>query len=142
MRRAIPLLASVATIVFALPASPVNATFSGRNGLIVFGAETRNSGYELFTVSATGEDLTRLTHADGDAVNPDWSPDGMQIVFQLEDEGCSIQLMNADGTGMVDLTTGQNPAGWNGCEHQPSFTPDGANIVFGRYDAQSNTEAI
>jgi Tol biopolymer transport system component len=70
----------------------------------------------------------------------------MQIVFQLEDEEgpvfCSIQMMNADGTGMVDLTTGQNPAEWEGCEHQPSFTPDGANIVFGRYDAQGNTEAI
>ena len=146
MRRVISLLASVATIVFALPASPVNATFPGRNGLIAFGAETRHSGYELFTVQANGEDLSRITHVDGNAFNPDWSPDGAHMAFQLEDEEgpvfCSIQLMNADGTDLVDLTTAHNPDGWEGCEHQPSFTPDGTHIVFGRYDAQSDTEAI
>lgn len=49
----------------------VHATYPARNGLILFGAETRRSGYELFTVQADGADRTRLTRLEGDAVNPD-----------------------------------------------------------------------
>jgi Tol biopolymer transport system component len=127
-------------------AMPVRATYPAGNGLILFGAETRRSGYELFTVQADGTDLTRLTHLDGDAVHPDWSPDGTQIVFQLEHtEGpvfCSIELMSADGSEIVDLTTGHHPAGWSGCEHQPSFTPDGTRIIFGQFDDTTQVESI
>jgi Tol biopolymer transport system component len=127
-------------------AMPVRATYPARNGLILFGAETRRSGYELFTVQADGTDRTRLTHLDGDAVQPDWSPDGTLIVFELDHpEGpvfCSIELMNADGSEIVDLTTSQNPAGWSGCEHQPSFTPDGKRILFGHFDDTTGVESI
>jgi Tol biopolymer transport system component len=146
MRRT--LIASLGTVVALLaPASPAaQATYPAANGLIVFGAETRHSGYELFTVEADGSALTRLTHLDGDALQPDWSPDGTQIVFELDHgEGpvfCSVELMNADGTGIVDLTTTQNPDGWSGCEGQPSFTPDGTSIVFGQYDDTTGVEAI
>ena len=127
-------------------AMPVRATYPARNGLIVFAEETRRSGYELFTVRADGTDLTRLTHLDGDAVNPDWSPDGTQIVFEL-DHGhgpvfCSIELMNADGSEIVDLTTGRLPSGWTGCEGQPSFTPDGTRILFGQFDDTTQVESI
>ena len=125
---------------------PVRATYPARNGLILFGAETRRSGYELFTAQADGTDLTRLTHLEGDAVNPDWSPDGTNIVFELDHPDgpvfCSVELMNADGSEIVDLTTGQHPAGWSGCENQPSFTPDGRRIVFGQFDDTTQVESI
>jgi Tol biopolymer transport system component len=131
--------------VIAVGPRAADATYPGTNGLIVFGAETKN-GYELYTVRPNGEGMTRITHVRGDAIHPDWSPDGRQIVFELDDqEGpvfCSIQLMNADGTGMTDLTTSGNPEGWTGCEGQPSFTPDGSRIVFGRYDDATDIEAL
>jgi Tol biopolymer transport system component len=145
MRRTV--VVAVAALAALIPASPAaRATSPAQNGLIVFSAETRRSGYEVFTIDADGNDLTRLTHLQGDAVNPDWSPDGTRIVFEL-DHGdgpvfCSIELMDADGTDVVDLTTDQNPDGWSGCEGQPSFTPDGSRIVFGQYDDTTNVEAI
>jgi hypothetical protein len=78
------IVAATSLMLCVAAAMPASATFPGRNGLILFGAETRRSGYELFTVQADGTDLTRLTHLDGDAVHPDWSPDGTQIVFELD----------------------------------------------------------
>lgn len=50
---------------------------------------------------------------------------------------CSIELVNADGSGLVDLTGDRN-----GCEAQPSFTPDGHRIVFERFDDATNVDAI
>ena len=40
------------------------------------------------------------------------------------------------------MTTGQHPAGWSGCENQPSFTPDGEKIVFGEFDDTTQVESI
>ena len=45
--------------------------------------------------------------------------------------------MNADGSGIVDLTGDRN-----GCEQQPSFTPNGQRIVFQRFDDITFVEAI
>jgi Tol biopolymer transport system component len=144
MRRltALLIVTGMSLVGIATVAGPAAyATFPGSNGRIVFGAETRHSGYELFVVRANGDHLTRITHADGDAVHPDWSPDGRQIVFELDHPSgppfCSIILMNAEGTHMVDLT-GQR----TGCEGQPSFAPDGRRIVFGRFNDVTNVEAI
>lgn len=140
-------IVAVTSVMLCLGAAvPVRATYPARNGLILFGAETRRSGYELFTIQADGTDLTRLTHLDGDAVHPDWSPDGTQIVFEFDHPDgpvfCSIELMNADGSEMVDLTTDQNPVGWSGCEAQPSFTPDATRILFEHYDDTTDIDTI
>ena len=130
---------ATAAAVFAF-ASPASATFPGTNGLIAFSADTGN-GFQLYTVRANGHDLDRITNVLGDAVNAEWSPDGRMIAFELDhpsgEPGCSIMLMNSGGTGMTDLT-GQR----NGCEAQPSFTPDGRQIVFERYDDITNIDAI
>jgi Tol biopolymer transport system component len=146
MRRITALLAAATIFVLVVLAAPAHATFPGRNGLIVFGAETRHSGYELFTVQPDGRDLTRLTHLDGDAVQPDWSPDATQIVFELDHvDGpvfCSIELMDVNTGDIADLTTARNPSGWSGCENQPSFTPDGTRTVFVHFDDTTGVESI
>ena len=139
-----PILAAArALLALACAAPTASATFPGSNGRIAFGADT-GSGYQLYSVRSNGHDLRQLTHLPGDSLNPDWSPDGRKIVFEhdlADDQGppfCLIELMNADGSGLVDLTGPEI----NGCDNQPSFTPDGRSIVFINYDPETDVEAV
>src|ERR1700747_3535767 len=66
--------------------SPAFATFPGRNGLIAFQADT-DSGTQIFTVRPNGQDLRQITFVSDSAVTPDWSPDGQQIVFEIDKIG-------------------------------------------------------
>lgn len=139
-----PILAATGALLALACAAPnASATFPGRNGPIAFGADT-GTGYQIYTVRPNGHDLRQLTHLAGDSVNADWSPDGTKIVFERdlgEDQGppfCVIEMMNADGSGLVDLTGSEV----NGCDSQPSFTPDGRSIVFVNYDPTIDVEAI
>jgi Tol biopolymer transport system component len=143
MRRLIliPLLSVIAAVVALVGAStPAYATYPGHNGLIAFQADT-GSGSQIYTVRPNGHDLRQITHVDGEALQPDWAPDGRTIVFEFDRANpppfCSVEIMNADGSGMVDLTGDRN-----GCEAQPSFTPDGQRIVFERFDDITFVDAI
>src|SRR5438093_884117 len=113
--------------------TPLNATFPSSNGLIAFQAQaTADAHIQIYTVRQNGHDLRQITHVSGDATRPDWSPDGRQIVFEIdrnEAPFCSIALMNADGSDIVELTPTANV-----CDNDPSFTPDGARIFFDRLD--------
>lgn len=127
-------------VLLFLTTGTAHAAFPGRNGLIVFQAQTDN-GVQIFTVRSNGGDLRQITHVDGDGVTPDWSPDGRQIVFEIDRPNapfCSIALMNRDGSSIAELT----PPNANICENDPSFTPDGGRIVFDRFDPDTNDEAF
>src|SRR5437588_4883882 len=106
-------VAVMATVGFV---SPTYATFPGHNGLIAFRADT-GSGYQIYTLRSNGHDLQQLTHVTGDTNYPDWSPDGRRVVFEYDapDGSCRVELMNTDGSGVVDLTTDANV-----CEAAPS----------------------
>ena len=114
-----------------------HATFPGRNGLIAFQAQT-DAGVQIFTVRSNGKRLQQITHLSGDAVAPDWSPDGRQIVFEHDAPGecANVAIMNADGTGLIEFPDQTL------CQFDPSFTPDGTRIVFDRYDPATNDEAF
>jgi len=126
MRRLI-VLVTVATLsvlgLVTVGGGAATATTPGKNGLILFHADT-GSGAQLYTIKPNGTQLRQLTHVDGEAVNGDWSPDGRRIAFELGGEThAGIAIMNADGTGIRDLT----PTGFQG---QPAFTPDGHHLVY------------
>src|SRR5215218_268684 len=125
-------MAVLATLVLAPTA---HATFPARNGLIAFMADT-GGGYQLYTVRPNGRDLRQITHVDGDAIKPDWSPDGRRIAFALNE--CSVAIMNADGSNLTFLPS-QTPGG---CEGDPSFTPDGSRLVYERYDPSIEDDAV
>ena len=119
MRRLIVLVTVAAMSLLGLVTlggAAANATTPGKNGLIVFSADT-GAGHQLYTIKPNGSGLRQLTNLNGDAVAADWSPDGRRITFELGTEThAGIMIMNADGSGLRDLT----PTGF---QSQPAFTP-------------------
>lgn len=89
-------------------------------------------------------DIYVLDIASGETVNltkdspvwdafPDWSPDGAQIAFVSDraENGKSLDdiwVMNADGSGLVNLTN--NGEDWE--DDHPTWSPDGKQIAFFR----------
>src|SRR5262245_7037470 len=65
------------------------------------------SDFEICTMNADGSDRRQLTDNDNRTFDatPTFSPDGQQIVFHRTVPGLTqLMLMNADGTGQVQLT--------------------------------------
>jgi TolB protein len=64
----------------------------------------------VFTIHANGAGLRQLTHAAGGNVNDgldSWSPNGKEIAFVNNTSGTyEIYVMNADGTGVKQVTHG------------------------------------
>jgi hypothetical protein len=116
-------------------AAPADATYPGKNGLIAISSD-RGHGEEIYTIRSDGSDITRITNIDDRAKDPDWSPDGTKIVFNLvpagEEDQCRIFMMNADGSDLVELTPKRfaKKACTRGAAYDPSFTPNGRRIVF------------
>jgi Tol biopolymer transport system component len=127
MQRVILLLAAILGVgtVF-LTVVPAHATFPGTNGRIAYSLDT-GSGAQIYTIKHEGTGKRQITRVDGDAVGPDWSPNGRKIVFELDhpNDRCSVELMNADGTHMRDLTGTGHP-----CDSSPAFMPGGDRVVF------------
>jgi Tol biopolymer transport system component len=136
MRRAVRTFVVLGFIVAAFIApSPARATFPGLNGLIAFQADV-GSGSQIYTVRANGKNLRQITHVDGEATTPDWSPDGHWIAFSLNE--CTVAIIRSDGSDMRTIPS-QTPGG---CETDPVFTPDGDHLVFERFDPTIEDDAI
>jgi Tol biopolymer transport system component len=121
------LAATVGLVTMFETAVPAHATFTGRNGRIAYILD-KGTGSQIYTIKPDGTGRRQLTHVDGAAVSPDWSPDGRKIVFELDqpnDAGCSIELMDADGSHLTDLTGTGHP-----CDVTPAFMPTGHRVVF------------
>lgn len=95
-------------------------------GKIVFAADPDNNGnYQIYTISANGSSLTRITNNTADDRAPSWSHDKTKIVFQsYRDGNWEIYIMDANGANQTRLTTDA------GTDEGPSFSPDGSTILF------------
>lgn len=85
-----------------------------------------SSDAEIFVMdAATGANQTNITNNPAADGNTSWSPDGSKIAFgsSRDDNFGEVYAMNADGSGVVRLTTD----GGNG---EPAWSPDGTKIVF------------
>lgn len=80
---------------------------------------------DIYLMNADGTRLIRLTEGLR-AAGPAWSPDGTQIVF-TQDQGTSLVVMNADGTGARELRLdGEAYPPYQ----LPAWSPDGTRIAF------------
>lgn len=119
-------------LVTGLVAAPSLGTFTGENRRISFSRfieKTRS--VEIFTADADGGDIQRLTSVPRRAsVITDWSPDGQTIAFdsdRIDIDGrknvVQIYVMNADGSGVTQLTRGPGFHGTVG------WSPDGTKLA-------------
>jgi serine/threonine protein kinase len=104
--------------------------FGGGGSQIAFVSE-RSGKPQVWLMNADGSNQHILTQQKDGACQPDWSPDGQQIVFispclgrgRLY-QGSSLYLINIDGTDLTPLPTA--PEG----DFDPNWSPDGQSIVF------------
>jgi Tol biopolymer transport system component len=106
-----------------------NGDWSPDGTQIVFQSDHQNEPQDtpdLYRIDVTGENLVEIL--DDPAVpdfNPRWSADGNQIVFISGRTGnLEVFLMNADGSDVVQVTTGGSPI------TNASLSPDGNRIAF------------
>jgi TolB-like protein/DNA-binding SARP family transcriptional activator len=80
----------------------------------------------LYLMDADGSNRRRLT--DGPDNYPSWSPDGARIAFSRGKRTSDIYVINADGSGLVNLTRNERMF-----DIEPAWSPDGSRIAFERY---------
>jgi len=93
--------------------------WSPDGGRIAFTRTAENSTPSIWIMNADGTGPTRLT--DFASIGPVWSPDGSKIAFSgfgTNTRGASgeVYVMNRDGSGVVQLTTGDlglRAGGWS-----------------------------
>ncbi len=123
----------IPVLVLLLAICPAWASFSGKNGRIVFVANLGGS-WQLYTIKPDGTDMVQLTNLAAttyDSWEPSFSPDGLQIAFDygpVDVNGVphpDLYVINADGTGLTRLTH-------DGLSQAPRWSPDGTHLIFAR----------
>ena len=90
-----------------------------------------------------GDAPLQLTDNDVVDANPDWSPDGSRLVFTSDrdgglenyDGGLEIYMMNADGSGTVQLTDDDVDNG------AADWSPDGTRMTAAASEANARSGA-
>jgi len=82
----------------------------------------------VLLVDTRSRQISLVTDKAPDPALPAWSPDGQRIAFRAAvNDSTEIFIVNADGTGLQQVTHGQTKAD---AATQPSWTADGSALYF------------
>jgi Tol biopolymer transport system component len=114
------ILAAFLVVVLGTPTKPAEAAFPGKNGKIVFRVHDRND-WEIWTMTANGDNETQLTNNQTNDEDPAFSPTGRKIAFPKYGD---ILTMSPNGTNQKLVTTSER------FDSYPAWSPDGSRIAF------------
>jgi TolB protein len=110
--------------------------YSPDGNTIVFQGDQRGGIIAAaWAIGADGGPVRQVTPSAISARRPDWSPDGKKIAFQTHccnPQNETIAVINADGTGLRELTHNGNDYENGAHDFDPSWSPEGDAIVFER----------
>jgi len=116
---------------FTAPSEASGFDFTLDGSMVTFAGLDDHGNAQVFVADAEGSNARQLTHGEGGARGPRWSPDDSMIAYERDtsgdsqifvvdvSDGTSTQVTNESG-GAVD------PGGW---------TPDGGSILFSTFNA-------
>jgi Tol biopolymer transport system component len=102
------------------------------NRLIAFTSE-KDGNFDIYTMSADGNNLTNLTNNPAQDANPVWSPDGKRIAFESDRDGFTqIYLMDGDGSNVIQFTDDKadHNLPLNVDNKSNPWSPDGSKLLF------------
>ncbi len=109
---------------------PLNPGHGGGTGRIAFTCLLPSDSTTTICLSALdGAGLRQFAHLPAGVCCPRWSPDGRRIAFSAVHGSppllSDIWVMNADGSGLVNLTHAPQQE-----NREPFWSPDGKQLVF------------
>lgn len=136
-RRSVAVVSLITMTAISFPTvmkRPAKAAFPGRNGRIAFTVsqvKQASLNFDLFTISASGHDLQKLTGGPEEDSDPAWSRDGQRLAFARLDFTASaaddIYTLDVSGGEVTNLTSSPLDN-----DTSPSWAPDGKRIAFTR----------
>jgi WD40-like Beta Propeller Repeat len=130
-------IAPLAALVLSLPLAGAGPASGATNGRILFHAPLNcivgsvasgGSGFNCVLLGGS-------TELAGPGGEPSAAPDNGHITFTDRDQAADIAVMNADGTGIRQLTSFSAPAGSAARgDRRSSWSPDGRRIAYSQYD--------
>jgi Tol biopolymer transport system component len=129
--------AGVATAI-RLAAAPAQATFPGKNGVLVFERPVGRQA-DLFTVTPDGGAVHRLTRTKAWEEKPEWSADGRRLAFaRSKPSGAPTEIATTDASGgdLRALTS------FGSTSSAPTWSPDGRIAYFTLRDFPASGDGL
>jgi Tol biopolymer transport system component len=116
---------------FTAPAGASGFGFTLDGSMVAYVDQDDNGDVQVFVADADGSNARQLTHGEGGARGPRWSPDDSMIAYERDTAGDS-QIFVVDVT---DGTSTQVTNELGGAVDPGGWTPDGASVLFSTFNA-------
>ena len=106
------------------------------NGAQIAFVSDRSGGPQLWTMNADGSGQTQRTFDPCFVSNPDWSTDGLTIVYERQcssDDADLYRILVSGGTPTPFVADAAS-------DHQPAFAPGGNRVLFTRIGSDGDKE--